>query len=682
MSVVGHCSIGLRKHPILESLLDARSQYVTFKPSNHVNYMIGWGLKPTSKKAKRIALKAGLPFVCIEDGFLRSLGLGVNGAVPHSLIVDRTGIYYDASCPSDLETLIAEADFTSEELERAKRGVRLLRTNRLCKYNQSIDKPLGWSTNVKRVLVVDQTFGDVSIRAGEASELHFREMLESAIEDNPEAEICVKIHPDVIAGEKKGFLLDMASKKGCKIISENISPWAVFDYVEKVYVVTSQLGFDALIAGKQVHCFGIPFYSGWGLTQDRQHITRRNAGRSLLELFCAAYLRYCRYINPYTGEKCEFEDTVALIAEQKRQWLRFQGEWLGVGFSPWKKKFIPSFLGGVENVSFVKGKHPMNLRSEGINVFVWASRTMDSLRERVEEVNAHFWKVEDGFIRSAGLGADLVAPISLVFDSRGIYFDARSPSDLEVILSNTNFSDEILNRAKKLHSLLIKSRVTKYNIQGSVNLSLPTDKKIILVPGQVESDASIAYGSPEIKSNLSLLENVWRDNPDAFIIYKPHPDVVAGARLGEVPQESQQFYDLLVADGDISMLLDQVDEVHTLSSLAGFEALLRKVKVVTYGLPFYSGWGLTHDTLLSISRSNEADFDVFKKRRRRKLTLNELIAGTLLLYPVYADATTGDYIDAESTVKLLQNRRSLYKNKNKNFLFKLFFWYREKFLRY
>ncbi|AWF80110.1 beta-3-deoxy-D-manno-oct-2-ulosonic acid transferase [Microbulbifer sp. A4B17] len=680
MSVVGHCSLGLSRLKVLESFLGARCQYVALQPDSCINYMIGWGLKPTAMRAKRVSSKAGLPFVCIEDGFIRSLGLGVDGAVPHSLVLDKTGIYYDASRPSDLEALISHADFTPAELKRAEKGLELLRSNRLCKYNQSLDAPLGWPKNLKRVLVVDQTFGDVSIRAGQASEAHFKNMLESAIEDNPEAEICVKVHPDVIAGKKRGYLLGLASEKGCRIINEDVSPWAIFDCVEKVYVVTSQLGFDALIAGKEVHCFGIPFYSGWGLTKDRQYLPRRNTNRSLPQLFCAAYLRYCRYINPYTGDKCEFEDTLALIAEQKRQWLRFEGPWVGVGFSPWKKRFIPNFLGDKRKVNFVKNKSPLKHCPEGSNVFVWASRVTDSLRENVERAKARLWRVEDGFLRSAGLGADLVAPTSLVFDARGIYFDARSPSDLEVILNDTNFSDLTLDKARDLHSLLLNKRVTKYNIKGKVNLSLSDNKKVILVPGQVESDASIACGSPVIKSNHSLLERVRGEHPNAHIIYKPHPDVVAGARLGDLPQGSQCFYDSLVTEGDVSQLLEQVDEVHTLSSLTGFEALLRGVKVVTYGLPFYSGWGLTHDTLLSLTREDCSNYELFKNRRHRRLTLNELIAGTLLLYPVYTDIKTGDYVDAQTTVKLLEKQRSLYTNKN--ILFKVFYWYRRKFLRY
>ncbi|WP_444945001.1 capsular polysaccharide biosynthesis protein [Microbulbifer sp. ZKSA006] len=680
MSVAGHCSLGLRQFNFLEVFLGSRCQYVMFRPSRQIKFMFGWGLKPTAIKAKKIAAKAGVPFVCIEDGFLRSLGLGVNGAVSHSLVIDRTGIYYDASKSSDLENLIIKSDFVAEELDRAEKGIELLRSNQLCKYNQSLKRPLNWSKKSPKVLVVDQTFGDVSIRAGLASPAHFQDMLESAIKENPEAEIYVKIHPDVIAGKKLGYLHELALKLRCNIVSEDISPWSIFESVDKVYVVTSQLGFDALIAGKEVHCFGLPFYAGWGLTRDRQSLARRNVSRSLAQVFCAAYLRYCQYINPYTGQKCKFEDTVDLIVEQRRQWLRFQGAWLGIGFSLWKKKFIPNFLGGSAGLTFAGSEDAIARYPRETNVFVWASRVTESLCRTVEQGRKRLWKVEDGFLRSAGLGVDLVAPSSLVFDSRGIYFDASSPSDLEYILRETQFSSAILRRAEKLHSILLKKRVTKYNIAGPITLDIPSNKKVILVPGQVESDASIKFGSPVIKSNLSLLQQVRAENPNAYIIYKPHPDVVAGARLGKLPIHAQLTYDSLLQEGDISSVLEQVDEVHTISSLAGFEALLRGVRVVTYGLPFYAGWGLTHDILIANRKLAINDFSDFKRRRARTLTLPQLIAGTLLLYPNYSDCKTGDFIDAETTVELLERRRA--EQEKKGVLFSVFCWYRRAFLRY
>ncbi|WP_444921212.1 capsular polysaccharide biosynthesis protein [Microbulbifer sp. CnH-101-G] len=668
---------------ILEPLLGTKCQYVLSRPNEAIKQMVGWGLKNTAIKAQRIASRAGLSYFCIEDGFLRSLGLGVEGAQAHSLVVDYTGIYYDASRPSDLENLIKTSGFTAEELSRAEKGLGLLRTHRLCKYNKSFDTPLEIADNRSAVLVVDQTFGDTSIRAGLASESHFHQMLRSAISENPGAEIIVKIHPDVISGKKRGYLQALAEQQGCKVIGQDISPWSMFDRVDKVYVVTSQLGFDALIAGKEVHCFGVPFYSGWGLTKDRQFVDRRNVKRTLTEIFCAAYLRYCRYINPYTNRKCEFEDALALIVEQKRQWERFQGTWVGVGFSPWKRRFIPNFLGDKSRVAFSRSLNKRPKASPGANILVWASRVNDSLVEECQQAQLNLWRIEDGFLRSVGLGADLVTPSSLVMDSSGIYFDAHNPSDLETLLNSTKFSPAILAQARKLRQQLVKNRVTKYNLgraKLSCELDLPRDKKIILIPGQVESDASIACGSPVFKNNLSLLQQVRAKHPDAHIIYKPHPDVVCGARKGEVPAVAGSLYDTLIERGEISLLLDKVDEVHTMSSLCGFEALLREIKVVTYGLPFYAGWGLTEDTLLIDRELKAFDLQSFKLRRQRELKLDQLVAGVLLLYPVYVDPRSGEFINAETTIEILQQSRKV--GRKESVFLKVFSWYRSQFLKY
>jgi capsular polysaccharide export protein len=72
----------------------------------------------------------------------------------------------------------------------------------------------------------------------------------------------------------------------------------------------------------------------------------------------------------------------------------------------------------------------------------------------------------------------------------------------------------------------------------------------------------------------------------------------------------------------------RADELHCLTSLAGFEALLRGKPVTVHGQPFYAGWGLTTD-LAPIPR------------RRRRLDLEELVAGVLIAYPRYIDPRTG-----------------------------------------
>ena len=162
--------------------------------------------------------------------------------------------------------------------------------------------------------------------------------------------------------------------------------------------------------------------------------------------------------------------------------------------------------------------------------------------------------------------------------------------------------------------------LTKYNV-GQRALSRdnwPSDRRVLLVPGQVEDDASVRRGGCGIRGNLELLREVRRRNPEAFIIYKQHPDVEVKNRKGRIDDaEALRVADEVVRDVRMDALLAVVDEVHTLTSLTGFEALLRGVKVCAYGGPFYAGWGLTEDC---------ATERAFLARRTARLTLDELAA--------------------------------------------------------
>lgn len=640
----GYTSPGISKLVALPALLPEFDQFTKINLLNKKpDAVIGWGLKPTSVRARQHAQRNKLAYIALEDGFIRSLGLGVNGFQPHSMVVDETGIYYDASRPSDLENWLNTATFDGEELEQAERCMALIARYRLSKYNHAPDQPVN-SASRERVLVVDQTAGDASIHYGGASASSFNQMLEAALAEHPNAEILVKTHPDVIAGKKQGHLLNAANHPRCKVIGEDLNPWALFDQVDHVYVVTSQLGFEALLAGKQVHCFGIPFYAGWGLTHDQLPCHRRRVKRTLVELFAAAYLRYCRYANPYTRQSATLEETIAVIADQKRQQERYRGNWRACGFSSWKRRFIGAFLGPAAQVNYqaeLPASQPPDER-----LLVWSSRIDADFKRQHAQHMAKLWRMEDGFIRSVGLGVDLTQPLSLVIDSQGIYYDPSQPSDLETLLNNTPFSDDLLLRAQQLRKRLVALKLSKYNVRGQAEIDLPTERYTILVPGQVESDASIATGSPHINTNSGLLSAVRNARPDAYIIYKAHPDVLSGARVGALDTDAKRLYDLDASDIDIATLLERVDAVHTMSSLTGFEALLRKREVVTYGLPFYAGWGLTQDALSS-------------PRRTRSLSLDALVAGTLILYPGYVDPATRQLCNAETVVSLLEQARTL-----------------------
>ena len=246
-------------------------------------------------------------------------------------------------------------------------------------------------------------------------------------------------------------------------------------------------------------------------------------------------------------------------------------------------------------------------------------------------------RVEDGFLRSVGLGAELVRPISWVMDRSGMYYDATRASDLERLLQSRQFTPQQLARAAALRGRITASGITKYSV-GHRSWQRPRHARVILVPGQVESDASLRFGAPALRTNLDVLRAVREANPDAYLLYKPHPDVSAGLRArGQGEQRVRDWCDEVITDVAMGALLERVDEVHVLTSLAGFEALLRGRSVVCYGLPFYAGWGLTRDV-------------VPLARRTRRLKLDELVAAALLIYPTYVSRSSGGCISAEQAL--------------------------------
>jgi capsular polysaccharide export protein len=288
------------------------------------------------------------------------------------------------------------------------------------------------------------------------------------------------------------------------------------------------------------------------------------------------------------------------------------------GFS-WRKRALVRDFTGRADVRFVARGADV---PAGADLLLWGSAAVPAgVPGQVRVV-----RLEDGFLRSVGLGADLVRPISWVLDSRGIYYDARSPSDMEALLQTTAFSEALTQRARALRQQVVQAGLSKYNLDHADPAPWHRPEAahtVALVIGQVETDASIATGTLDIRSNMALLQAVRRARPEAWLVYKPHPDVVAGLRRsGNQEDQARLWADEVLTQGSPAQLFPVVDEVHVMTSLTGFEALLRHKPVFCYGQPFYAGWGLTHDSRIH-------------PRRTRRLTLDELVAGALLLYPVY-----------------------------------------------
>ena len=346
--------------------------------------------------------------------------------------------------------------------------------------------------------------------------------------------------------------------------------------------------------------------------------------------------------NPFTGEPMEPLEAVALCSFWRDLIDSNRDIAGGIGFAFWKQGHVaPLLWNGSNDFNFLRSCSGVG---RGEAIAVWRSKISKEAAVELKRISAHCVEVEDGFLRSRGLGADCVPPLSITVDRSGAYFDPTHPSELELLLQEGDFDEELLARAAKLRQLIVEAGLGKYGL-GHSHLDRPAGgRRHILVPGQVEDDRAVIEGGCGLASNLELLKRVRERAPDAYILYKPHPDVTSGHRRGAIARSScLEFADNIVGDVPISSVIDMVDEVHTNTSLAGFEALLRGKPVTTYGVPFYAGWGLTRD------------LGPVPGRRTRNRGIDELVAAVLLQYPRYLDPVTGLPCPAEVVVSRLSN---------------------------
>lgn len=632
--------------------------------------VLAWGRKPSSICAEKFAKKNGMTLLYVEDSFLRSYNTG-EYCPSLGLVVDEVGIYYDSTKPSSLEKLLnSDLDLLKNLHAHVQLASKLIRAHRLSKYNHALDLSVKDITNtsIQYVLVVDQTVGDLSVSFGEANSLIFTEMLATALTENPLATIYIKSHPEVFAGRKKGYLTNVKSNARMVLLRENVNPISLLEKMDKVYVVTSGMGFEALLVGKPVVCYGVPWYAGWGVTDDRcvnsSAWARRTRNRSVDELFVAAFIHYSHYLNPVTHKRGSIFDVLNWLIYQRKMAAFLhgpngRGRVVVVGFPFWRVFNLKALIGlNIDFVHFVRSvENAKNfVPTQGDTLVCWGASPPIGLADLASLRGARLLHIEDGFIRSVGLGSDLIRPQSVVLDERGIYFDATHSSDLEHMLSTREFTSEDVQRAKQVRAFIVEHAITKYNLEPRQTVQWQNNGKLVmLVLGQVEDDASIRLGCTNVCTNLALLRVVREAQPDAFIIYKPHPDVLSLNRKGRLALDAaRQYADQLAEGVSVVSCIDACDEVHTMTSLAGFDALLRGKKVVTYGQPFYAGWGLTEDRAI-----NATAFE----RRQRRLSLDELVAGALLLYPIYWDWDLKGYTSCEAVLhRILEQRTALEAN--------------------
>ncbi len=624
--------------------------------------VLGWGLKRSGLIARCEAARRGVALGIIEDGFIRSVGLGKSNAPPVSLVLDDTGIYFDAAQPSRLERLLGDCDgwLTPALQSAAQQGLARWRAERLSKYNLGADSAPRTGDR-RRVILIDQVAGDASIAGACSTPATFAVMLVSALQHYAAARLAVRVHPDVAAGKARGHLVRLARDAGIDVLADDLTPHAILDRAEAIWTVSSGLGFEAILRGVPVVTFGVPFYAGYGLSDDRAEgaparaaLTRRGMQRTPDDLFAAAFLAYARYADPVTQRAVPFDGACDRLVDWRRRAGELAaGRTYAFGFSRWKQVGARSFLGApFAPVTFGGAPRLRALaraqRAGAQRTAVWGITDPPGFEAAARAAGLGLVRVEDGFIRSVGLGSDIRPAGSLVLDDLGIYYDATRASRLETLIAEGLFDAELLARAARLRVRLVAGAMTKYNLGGGEGVVLPdaAGRTVVLVAEQVPGDAALRLGTGRVATNSALLAAVRANRPDAFIIYKEHPDLVSGNRAGRLKRAAILAQaDHVISAGDMAGLYQRIDELHVMSSLAGFEALCRGVRVVSWGKPFYGGWGLTEDR------------EIFQRRPRR-VTLDELVAATLILYPHYADPVSGVPCSVEDFVGAIERLRA------------------------
>lgn len=403
--------------------------------------------------------------------------------------------------------------------------------------------------------------------------------------------------------------------RGARLLPADCDPWALVANARSVHAAVDDE--IALVAGLAA----IAVFDGEGrkiASEVLAAVARRAIG--------AAHYRDC-----FTGKDVSAAQAIEQLEDWRRHLDGNRGLAAASGMAFWKRKEVASFLwDGQRSPPFIKAAAGLRrAQAHGGALAIWPSRVPAETKAQAAALSVPIAQVEDGFLRSRGLGAALVPPSSIVVDRSGIYYDATRPSDLETLLATHSFPPALLARAAALRQRVCESGVSKYGASSTEDISLPAGRRTILAIGQVEDDLSVRLGGGGIGGNLDFLARVREAEPDAWIIYRPHPDVRAGHRKGHVSEAAaRRFVDQIDEGTSLMGLVCSVGAVHVLSSLTGFEALMRGREVVVHGMPFFAGWGLTRDLAPALDR------------RGRSLTIDQLVAATLILYPRYLDPVT------------------------------------------
>lgn len=289
------------------------------------------------------------------------------------------------------------------------------------------------------------------------------------------------------------------------------------------------------------------------------------------------------------------------------------------GFSNWKKSWFKDYIESPIYIDrlyfcflfFIDAVNPFS----NTILYIWAYKDGRFFRSNLL---FKVVRVEDGFIRSKGLGSNKTKPLSLVFEeSNHLYFDASRKSDIDNLILNTKLTEAEELKSKVFLKNIRALKITKYGLDTT---SFNVDNASVLVVGQVEDDQSVVLGGG-VKTNLELVELACRENPEKKIYYKRHPDILSGNRVAESNIEDILMLATVIDHAlEVEEIVKSFDITYVNTSLMGFEILISGGKVRVVGKPFYWGLGLTNDYIST---------------NRAQCSIEELAYKVYVMFPEY-----------------------------------------------
>lgn len=620
-----------------------KSVFKTLAPFlNKKTIVLGWGYQEETEDLFKLSKKNNLNFHRLEDGFIKSYISGEEDSLSHSIVMDKKGMYYNTSSENDFKELCLKVPFKKKSEEEVSEIINRIIVNSVSKYNKEKNKS-SLEVKGKNVLLISQVKGDSSLKFGKVEDISTEDILKDIKErEGTNTNIYVKIHPgSLLEGKESSIDLDKCKEAGCLFIEGEYDNFNLLKKFDAIYTKTSQLGFESLLLGKPTYVYGIPYYSQYGLTNDLNKEAKLIKNLTKEELFYFAYIEYSFYYSHLDKRTTDIDKSLDSIIFYKNHLNKIDKDLILLDFKDKDKSFIRGLTQSYRALkrAFIKSKD-----------FLGTSTDLLVSYENKTNLSRNSITVSKGVLEDIEVSKEEKENYSMIFDELGIYYDPEKKSGFEKILLNkkglSSYEDKrIINLVEKIkeNQISIKSKLKA----SKLALKKQAYKKYILIPGQIEEDISIKAGG--LGMNMSkLIENVRSKNIDSFIIYKPHEDVLSGKEKG-ISEHSDCDY--IAYTESIESLMDIADEVHVLTSIVGFDALLNGKATYVYGHPFYCGWGLTKDL------SNAP-------MRRTAKTLNELAYSFYIDYATYY--YNGSYRTPEYVLNVMLHKKRFKKNKVKS----------------